>query len=242
MKKILLSCTHAGFGGVAKYVIDLAEMLSTSKQYEVFIAVGNDHNELLPKMQERAKRVFLVRNLKRNLNPLRDFLAYLEIKELLKANRFDIVHSNGPKAGFLFRRVCYELGIPNIYTHHLVVYKQFRTMLNPLYRELERMASNWCNKVITVSEAAKRELCRDRVTPCEKIEVVHNGLKNADPRYSKEEARKKMQIPSDSFVFVSVSRLSQPKDPVTTLRAFAKLKAECRWSNLFLFFRWGWTL
>jgi glycosyltransferase involved in cell wall biosynthesis len=235
-RRILLTCTHSGYGGVAKYVLDLAEFLTTSKKYRVFIAVGKEKPDLLPEMRKRAEKVFVIENLQRKINPIADLAAYFEIKKLLKSHSFDIVHSNGPKSGFLFRRVCFELNIPNIYTHHLVVYKQFKSMLNPLYKVLEKKASKWCNKIIVVTEAAKLELSSDGVTPGHMIEVVHNGLKDSEVKYIKEEVREKLGIPKNSFVFVSVSRLAPPKDPFTALSAFGKLSEEYSDLNILMFF------
>jgi len=174
--------------------------------------------------------------LQRKINPIKDLNAYFEIKKLLKSLSPDIVHSNGPKAGFLFRKVCFELGIPNVYTHHSVVYKQFKSILNPLYKTLEKKASKWCNKVIVVCEAAKRDLVSDGVTPADMIEVVYNGLKSAEIKYSKKEARRNLAIPEDSIVLVSVSRLDPPKDPITALLAFAKLIKEYPNRNILFFF------
>lgn len=235
-RRILLTCTHSGYGGVAKYVLDLAEFLTSSKKYRVFIAVGKEKPDLLPEMKKRAEKVFVIESLQRKINPIKDLAAYFEIKKLLKSNSFDIVHSNGPKSGFLFRRVCFELNIPNIYTHHLVVYKQFRSMLNPLYKVLEKKASKWSNKIIVVSEAAKRELSSDGVTPNYMIEVVRNGLKDSEVKYVKGEAREKLGIPKNSVVFVSVSRLDPPKDPFTALFAFEKLSIEYSNRNILMLF------
>lgn len=235
-RRVLLTCTHSGYGGVAKYVVDLAEFLSSFEKYRVFIAVGKEKPDLLPAMRKHAEQVFIIENLQRKINFIRDFSAYFEIKKLLKSISFDIVHSNGPKAGFLFRRACFKLRIPNVYTHHLVVYKQFKSMLNPLYRVLEKEASKWCNKIIVVSETAKQELSNDGVTPNHMIEVVHNGLTDSEIKHSKEEARKKLNIPEDSIVFVSVSRLDPPKDPLTALSAFEKLSKECSGRNFLMFF------
>lgn len=223
MYDVLLACNHAGFGGVSKYVIDLAKYLKKSNKYTVSIATGIGRKDLLQEMRMNSDKLFIIPHLYRNLNPYNDVKAYFEVRKLLKNNHFDIIHSNGAKAGFLFRRVAYEFSIPNIYTHHLVVYKQFQSPLNPLYKFLERTASNWCDKIIVVTKSAKDELVSDHVTPDDKIEVVYNGLDSTDIKYTKVEARNLLDIPDTKFVVTSVSRLEPPKDPFTALLSIKRL-------------------
>lgn len=235
-KKVLITATHAGYGGVAKYVIDLAEFLNSTKDFEAYIAIGAEKEDLIEKMRFVAKELFLIPHLVRRLSPIDDALAYLEIKKLLCRRKFDIIHSNGPKAGFLFRKVCYELGITNFYTHHLVVYQQYRSMLNGLYKNLERIASRWCNKVIVVTNSAKETLVHDSITPASKIEVIYNGVKDITPVYTKQEARAMLGIPNTRHVLVSVGRLEEPKDPLTTLRALNEIIKKHGKENIVLFF------
>ena len=221
MKRVLLAVTHAGVGGVARHVIDLCEYVNSKTTWRASIACGTSRTELLDEYKRVADQVYVLRSLSRAISPLDDIRALREIHRLLADSSFSVVHSHGPKAGFLFRLVSKNLGIPNIYTHHLVVYQQHKSVLNPVYRALERWASNWCDKVVTVTESARQTLARDRVTPLDKLTVIYNGVRNPETKYSREVARQVLGLDEKSFVIVTSSRLEPPKDPVNLLNAFS---------------------
>jgi len=226
-KKVLLTTTHAGFGGVAKHVIDLAAFINNQTEWEADIFTGIQKNDLGKEFIKDSHQCFFSKYLVREVNPYYDFMAYREAYRFLQNHQYHLVHSHGPKSGFIFRRACYKLKIPCIYTHHLVVYRQFDSLLNPLYKLAEKFASNWCEKVIVVAEESKRTLSEDNVTPLEKLEVVHNGLRDLEIKYSRITAREKLSLTEDDFVLLSTSRLSPPKDPVTLLHAFIHFKKIC---------------
>jgi len=182
-------------------------------------------------MKKVSYGTYIIPCLFRKLSLTNDLKAFHEIREFLTKNKFDLVHSNGPKAGFLFRKVCNDLNIRNVYTHHLIVYKQFNSIFNPLYRFLEKAASNWCDYVITVSQSNAKQLIRDGVTPNDKLVVVYNGLSSLQPKYTREYARKTLGINANDFVVTTTMRLEPPKDPKTLILGFERFVAEGRTKN-----------
>ena len=61
--------------------------------------------------------------------------------------------------------------------------------------------------------------------PTQKIETLYNHIDIEALRHGfieRAEARKKLQLPSDEYLFVTIGRLHPDKDPHTLLRAFAK--------------------
>lgn len=225
-RRLLLAVTHAGFGGVAKHVIDLAKHVTMFSNWEVDIACGVQKKDLLETYRQVANRLITVEGLVREISPINDVRAYNNIREIIQGEEYDVVHAHGAKAGILFRRAAFKCGIPNIYTHHLVVYKQFKNMLNPLYKYLETKASNWCDYVVVVTEENKRVLYSDGVVPENKLKVVYNGILEIEPQYTRHSARKKIGISEDTFLIVTVSRLDKPKDPLTLVRGFREICKE----------------
>lgn len=225
-KKILLAVTHAGVGGVAKHVIDLARHIRASSDWSVDIACGCQKRDLIELYKENADNLIIIQDLVRELAPMGDIRAYKNINELLKNKDYDLVHVHGAKAGILFKRVAHENGIPSIYTHHLVVYRQFKTIFNPLYKFIETRASDWCNYVVVVTEENKKVLWEDGVVPKEKLKVVYNGIADMEPKYTKEYAREQLGIDQDIFFIVTVTRLDKPKDPLTLVRSFVTFSSK----------------
>lgn len=218
-KKILLACTHAATGGVAKHVLDLALVLKENG-FKVDIATGIEYEDYMNEFINTADDVIKIKHLRRELSPMHDLLALQEVKKLLLVSKYDIVHVHGPKAGFIFRELCYRLSIPVIYTHHLIVYRQFKSLLNPVYKRLELIASRHSDYIITVSNSNKEILVNDNIVDSRKVLVVYNGLVDLRPKYEKLIARAELGIPKDAFVVIYVGRLEKPKDPLTLLRAF----------------------
>ena len=79
----------------------------------------------------------------------------------------------------------------------------------------------------TLITTKSREL-KDRIIgmgiPADKVIVVPNGIDpNFETLYEKQDIRKMMNIPKESKVFGFVGRLIPVKDPMTLIKAFAKL-------------------
>ncbi len=222
-KKLLLAVTHAGFGGVAKHVIDLANHIKKDSDWEVDIACGSRKNDLLSSYQQAANDVVVVEGLMREISPINDLKAYSNAKKIIQSGNYDVVHAHGAKAGIIFRRAAFACKVPNIYTHHLVVYRQFKSLLNPLYRFVETVASNWCDYVVVVSKQNKNVLRMDGVVPENKLQVIYNGISELKPQYTRSNARERLGISEDTFFIVTVTRLDKPKDPLTLVKGFEKL-------------------
>jgi len=217
--RVLLAVTHAGFGGVAKHVIDLAFLLR-EHGCKVDIATGSERDDLMKEYERVADNVIKLKHMKRSISLLDDILVFKEVEKVLKSSSYDIIHVHGPKAGFVFRLVAAKLSIPCVFTHHLIAYKQFKSLLNPLYKILEKIASSVGDHVIVVTKINKDILLSEKIVKPEKISVVYNGLIDFSTKYTKKHAREKLNISQDDFVVVYVGRLEPPKDPLTLAKGF----------------------
>lgn len=115
------------------------------------------------------------------------FRAYFRLREILKEERFDIIHDNQCLGyGFLLMK---HFGIPFVSTiHHPLsidrsiwfeqnssIKVKFKRMLYyPL--NMQRRVANRLDGIITVSEDSSIEIQRAFGVPSEKIKVVYNGL------------------------------------------------------------------
>jgi len=225
MKKLLISVTHAGMGGVAKHVIEISKFMIQNKGWEVDIAVGLSKSELIDELKLSATKVFTLNSLKREIFPFDDIRAYFSIMDIIKRNNYHLVHSHGPKAGFITRLAAHNLSVKNIYTHHLIVYNQSESIMNPFYKCLEKKAARWCDKIIVVSSINKNILVKDKIADPDKIEVIYNWAENK-VKYSRNEARNILRISPEEFVILSIMRLQEPKDPLTGIKAFMLFKQQ----------------
>lgn len=169
-------------------MVDLAKYL-IQHNYEVFVAVGaageRDNwifSQLIAEKFEK-NHLFVVPDLVREINPLKDFLAFFELIKLIKFLNIDIVHLNSSKAGILGSIAGKILNKKVVFTAHGFVFNEQSSFLKKIfYLFLERLASVFRDKIITVSEFDKIEALKYKIIAPEKIVAIHNGL---DPELAK---------------------------------------------------------
>jgi glycosyltransferase involved in cell wall biosynthesis len=101
MKKILFIVTQSELGGAQKFLCELLPRLDRNK-YEILAAAGKDGDgELFKVLKEANIPTHFLNFLRRKINPYSDFRAYLEIRDLIKNFKPDVVFLNSSKAGAL---------------------------------------------------------------------------------------------------------------------------------------------
>ena len=126
ISKILYLVTQSEGGGAQRYIFDLAKNLPQN-QYIVTVAAGGN-GELLTKFDETRVSTVTVKNLVREINPIKDLLAYFELKKLFKQQKPDIVHLNSSKAGTIGAIAAKHAGVKKIiYTVHGFVFNGWTT-------------------------------------------------------------------------------------------------------------------
>src|SRR5512135_3762816 len=98
--KILYIITQADGGGAQKYTLALA------RHFGGTVAAGSEAGQLFDDARSLQLTAYGLRHLKRSINPWHDFLACVEIRQLVKNTNPDIVHLNSTKAGILGSFAC----------------------------------------------------------------------------------------------------------------------------------------
>jgi len=212
MAKILYFITQAEFGGAQRYVFDLANSLKND--HETAVAFGEQGNNLkLAKiLDENHIKYFIIPHLKRDLSPVRDFLALLKIIKLIKYYKPDIIHLNSSKISVLgsmsiasslirlFAQSRHSSAsasplsrdgwIRIIYTVHGWVFNEpLPALKKKFYLWAEKFTAKFKDKIICVSEFDRLLAIKYKIAPAEKLITIHNGLSPVN-FYTKEEAKK----------------------------------------------------
>ena len=123
MEKLkVLHIIEALGGGVYSYFTDLSHVMGRDDRLEVFIAYSNKRKEINPDdvakdFHPNCKLILL--DLVKEINPLKDFQGYLEVKRCIKIVQPDAVHLHSSKAGILGRLAMRSFkNIPSFYTPH----------------------------------------------------------------------------------------------------------------------------
>ena len=212
--KILYLITPAMRGGALTHVLALA--CGMRQDFDVAIATGEEG--FLPEAcREQAIPLYILPHLQREISPIADARAFWEIFKLIRRLQPDLIHAHTFKAGFLGRLAGRLLGVPSIYTVHNWLFgtPAVSRLWSALGGPCERVAANWCERVITVSEAGARLVRRHLKEPQSKVVTIHNGIPDCSERANLSS--------NGSPVITMVACFTEVKDQDVLLRAFASI-------------------
>lgn len=207
------------------------------KRYEVELACAPG-GRLIPLVQENGMKVRPFKHLIQPLHPLKDTMALLDLTVFLKKYPYQIVHTHNSKAGFLGRLAAKLAGVPAIVhtVHGFAFHDQEPLYRQMLFRNLERLESYWCDKMIFISQPLIDWALREKIVGEEKIVKIYSGIQldlfRPVKRAVKMEIRKKWNLKQKDAVIGIVSKLWEGKGHVTLIDAFKLLRKQIRDAKL----------
>jgi len=201
------------------------------KLYEVELACGPG-GRLIDLVQEHGMTVRPFKNLVQPLHPLKDTLALMNLIFFLKKNPYHIVHTHNSKAGFLGRLAAKLAGVPVIIhtVHGFAFHDQEPPSRQILFRNLERLASHCCHKMIFISQPLVDWAIRERIASEEKIVKIYSGIEldlfRPVSKDRRNKIRKKWNLKQNAPVIGIVSKLWEGKGHVVLIEAFKALRKE----------------
>lgn len=154
--------------------------------------------------------------------------AYQQLKALMRQERFALVHCHTPVGGVLARLAAATTQTaPVLYTAHgFHFYKGCPLHNRLIYETVERWMARYTDGLITINEedyqAAKTFKLRGEVYKIPGVGVKIDEIR--DMNVNRELKRKELDIPQNSFVFISVGELIKRKNHEEEIRAFHELK------------------
>lgn len=211
MQKILYFITQSEFGGAQRYIFDLACNLKADFQIAVAFGQNRNNGKLAKILQKNNIEYFIMRHLKRNISPVSDILAIIEITKLIKRHKPDIVHLNSSKISILGSIAAFITGTNAVYTAHGWVFNEpMPGWKKTFYILSEKFTAKFKNKIICVSEYDRQVAIKHKIAPTGKLTVIHNGV---DPIefYSKEKALQILNSQNFNFLIGSIGNLYETK-------------------------------
>jgi len=200
------------------------------KNFDVQVASspGKEENHF-----REANIPFFTVPIPRTIRPLQDLKAILRLYQFMKKEKFDMVHTQTAKAGYVTRVAAWMAGVPIIiYTSHAF---PFHAYLNPLkkrlYIFLERLASRVTDIILVDTEAVRQDGIDKRIKGPEKIVTVHMGVdleKFSPERVDRHQIRAGMGLRDHHFVVGTVANFVPDKGLDAFLRMAQLLKKEER--------------
>ncbi len=166
-KKVAVIITKLELGGAQKVAISLCEKINKNL-FEPFMICGCDG--ILSEEVQQKNKVYFIKDLIREINPIKDLKAAISIYKILKKEKPDIVHTHSSKAGILGRFCGLLAGVPVIiHTIHGFSFNDTQSFLKKyLFVFLEKFCALFSTYLIFISK-----------------ENIDKGIKNKIGRQSK---------------------------------------------------------
>jgi glycosyltransferase involved in cell wall biosynthesis/ribosomal protein S18 acetylase RimI-like enzyme len=210
--KILHIVGDSRYGGVARIILGLArEAKAAGWQLDV---LATD-----PAVQAALKRhsigVVDLDVIRRSIRPLRDLSGVLRLSRFLKNAGYGIVHTHTSKGGFVGRLAARLAGVPIVVhtMHGFAIHELSPAWARVVYTALERLASRWCHRIISVSQFHKDWALDLRMCPSWQIQAIPNGI-TPDPAsgcLDRLELRRKLGAEEGDLLLLTPTRLAWDK-------------------------------
>lgn len=226
MKKVLLTATVQSH--IAQFHRPLAEVLH-EYGYELHVAARNNLGEKNGLSLDFADKVFDVPFSRSPKSP-NNVEAYFQLKKILAAETYEVVHCNTPMGGIITRLAAVKArkqGARVFYTAHGFHFYKGASKKNWLvFYPVEKIMAGFCDTLITITKEDRR-LAEQKFRT--NVEHIH-GVGVYTERYHAVSDAEKLQMRSaeglkaSDFVILCTGELNKNKNQKTLIEAAAELK------------------
>ncbi|WP_316736887.1 glycosyltransferase family 4 protein [Pedobacter aquatilis] len=212
-KRILHAIRQGKVGGGETHVLDLVNQLDKEKYESVILSFTE--GPMVDKLKADGFATFVI-NTEKPFN----FTIWNEVKQLISAQKIDLIHAHGTRANSNTFFSAKSLKIPLLYTVHGW---SFHPDQNPAVKFIrsasERFLVNVANKTICVSQSNLVE--GKGKFPMKNAVVIANGINrdkfNPDKEFKN--IRSEFQISKEVTLVGYIARITHQKSPLTFLKA-----------------------
>ncbi|MCF7919139.1 MAG: glycosyltransferase family 4 protein [Candidatus Cloacimonetes bacterium] len=207
--------------GVQNMMLELLSHLDR-EEYEIFV-LSKPGGPLVEAVKTAGYHYLPMPSLRRNISPW-DFVAFWEIYLLVRKYRFDIVHTHSSKTGFLGRIAARLGGVRKVVhtVHGFAIHEQQPGFNNLVYIFLERLASQFCDRIIFVNNFERKFALKKHIVTAQKSCTIYNTV-NPDKFNSGQRNYANRNYVEQPFTIGSVLRFTTQKNMINTVRAAIKV-------------------
>lgn len=180
MPRVLRILNRLIIGGPAINATYLTKYMAP--EFETMLVIGgkDDHEQDADHLSlDLGIDPVVVSEMKRDISPLNDGLAYQKIKKLIEKFRPDIVHTHAAKSGVIGRLAADACKVPVIvHTFHgHIFHSYFSKFKTNTFIQIERYLARRSTGIIAISQSQKNDLANIyNICPENKIQIVPLGL------------------------------------------------------------------
>jgi glycosyltransferase involved in cell wall biosynthesis/ribosomal protein S18 acetylase RimI-like enzyme len=222
------------FGGIAGIILGLGR-IARAEGWQVDVLATD------PAVQNAVRQaglgVVALDVIRREIRPVWDLWGMLRLRRFLRRQPYRMVHTHTSKGGFVGRLAARLAGVPVIVhtAHGFAFHETSPTSVRLFYSALERIASSWCDRIVSVSEFHRSWALDLAICDPSKILAIPNGIcPRPLPRdFDAAGLRRELDLRSGEILILTVARLAADKGIDDLIRAAALLPREkCRYRIL----------
>lgn len=230
MPRVLRIHNRLVIGGPAINVTYLTRYMAPEFETTLVIGGKDDHEQdAIHLTKDLGIEPVVVNEMRRDIHPLQDGIAYQKIKSLIEKYKPDVVHTHAAKAGVIGRLAAEACRVPVIvHTFHgHVFHSYFSKWQSNMFVHIERYLAKKSTGIVAISESQKQELANVyRICPAEKLEIIPLGLDLDKFQYRQEEKRalfrRQYKIEDDEIAIGIIGRIVPIKNHALFVAAAKK--------------------
>ncbi len=229
MKKICFVVSNSFFVNAFLY----EPIKSLSDQYSIYLICNTQNQDNIELKHPNIKKIYSI-NIKRNIALLNDLKSLIEICEIIKKERFEVVHTLTPKAGLIGMTASYLMGVRNrFHTFTGQVWVSKKGLFKYLLINLDRIVIRLSSQIIVDGISQKEFLIEKGLLKKYSAEVFNNvstcgiNLEKFKPNFLiRQKERLKYKVSKTATVFLYLGRLNLDKGIKELVESFLMLDRE----------------
>jgi len=203
------------FGGGERVFLQLASGLK--ERYKIFVATNTD-GTFAHELKKLAIEHFSLK-MTRQL----DFKPIRQIRDIIRRNKIDLVHSQGVRADFFTRVAARIADSPHILCTVAMPVEGFDIgpFRKSIYRFLDHLSERYVERFIVVSDSLKKILIEKRRIPTERVVRIYNGIEvnQYHPDLKETDVRNQLAIANSKPLIGAIGRMVWQKGFEFLIRA-----------------------
>jgi glycosyltransferase involved in cell wall biosynthesis len=213
--KILHIISRLNKGGTSTWLNTLTK--TKLNEFEQYLCFGKiDSNELEDTFY-KTRKFKKLKYMQRPINSFFDFLAFFELRKVIRQINPQIINTHTFKAGLIGRLAARSVSkkIKVIHTFHgHLIYGYYGTFLSRMIITIEKLLSHLTDEFIVNGTQVKKDLIKNGIGNKKKFTVINPGVEIPKKSSNKIYLRQKFKISSQSIVIGWLGRLSDIKNPL----------------------------
>lgn len=227
--KVAHVVTRLDLGGAQQNTVYTVRRLDPAR-FDAFLVCGEGGMLDAEVRADPALRAVFLDSLVREVSPLRDLLALLELWKTFRAEAPDVVHTHSSKAGILGRLAAALAGVPVVlHTYHgFGFHDRQNPVVKSVYVALERLCARFTTRMVFVSRANAAYAERHGLGAAADAELIRSGIRLGEFPAKTDAAKLKMSagIGMHKRLVVSIGNLKPQKNAADFVAAAAKAAAK----------------